>query len=196
MVAACAPALAQKNDDWAKMSDSKSSSSSDRQFKYKEKIEATYDKFKDVTTLSLEYMEVREGVGLGAAAFAKGRGYPSTSTPVVLMFSIWSEWNEQWHCLHGCEVVFLVNEQRMRLGVAKNGDPQIGRGGVIEVIGVTLPYETFRRIAFADSVEFQVGTDEATLKQNHLAALPTLPAAYSSDYPCKTKRILEEQFRR
>jgi hypothetical protein len=164
--------VAQKDDDWAKMSDSKSRSSQEKQFKHKEKIEATYDKFKDRTTLVLEYMEVGGGdlVWMGAVAFASGRAYPSASDPVFLGFSLH---NERWRCLDGCEVVFLVNGERLRLGVAENMDREIlaGRYGAVERVGVAVPFEVFKKIAFADRVEFQIGTDEGFLKAEQFAAL-------------------------
>lgn len=161
------PAVGQTND-WWKMQDSKAKPEKPKA-RHKEKIGFVYDKFKDITVLQLEYMHVGDGVAMGVFASAKGQVAPSTDTAILLAFSLY---NERWRCLDGCNVTFLIDGERLKLGTADNIDREIGGAyGVIERIGLQINYETLKRIAFAHSVEFQAGSDEATLTSQHLAAL-------------------------
>jgi hypothetical protein len=180
LLTTAAPFVAQKADDWTKMSDQKRSQAKSN--KHKEKIETTYDKFKDLTFVELQDMRVGDGVYLALITTARGLGMPSTEGSVYMAFTLY---NATWHCLDGCQVTFLVNGRRVDLGVAENLSRKVSQGSVycnrwgcdkptisvIERIGVSVPYETFSKIAFATSVEFQAGTDEAVLSDNHLAAI-------------------------
>lgn len=145
------------------------SGSSKQTFKHKEKIDLSYDRFKDVTTLQLHYMEVGEGVYLGAFVSSKGHGVPSTDAPILLAFSLQ---NEKWHCLEGCNVIFMINGERLKREPAENLSREIGGPyGVTERIGILVTYDTLKTIAYGNVVEFQAGSDEAQLKGNHLLAL-------------------------
>ncbi len=73
--------------------------------RHKEKIELDYDRFKDISTLSLS-MKIDEGVWFGPIALTKGRRMPGPSDPVVLSFTVH---NRRLQCVDGCEVVFIVD---------------------------------------------------------------------------------------
>jgi hypothetical protein len=167
-------AVAQKNDSWWKTSDEKRKVDKP---KHTEKIELSYDRFKDETTLELKGMDVGDGVWFGAIAFSKGRAVPRG--PAFVLFRFVTH-NRRFQCLNGCDVTFLVNGKRISLGTASNVDRKIdsylGSVYVIEVFGVAVPYATFKTIARASTIEFQAGSDEASLQASRIAALQDFAA--------------------
>lgn len=163
---------------WYEMSNEKSKKHSDNahagssqtgKFDHKEKITATYDKFKDITTLKLQSMEVGEGVYLYALAMCSGMRLPSSTDNVHFLFSLH---NNSWQCLNGCGVTFLINGKRVSFGVADHVDRKVGGAyGVQEVVAIEVPYDLFLTIASSSDVEVQAGRDEFTLKTKHKEAL-------------------------
>ena len=138
--------------------------------KHKEKIDVSYDKFKDVTIVSLEAMTISYGVYMGAMATGPGNHSPVAAVSVLIIFKFY---NERFQCMDGCKVIMLIDGKRLRLGIAENLDRKIGYGSypAIETIGVLVTPELFKTIASASSIEFQAGTDEGSLKSQHIAAL-------------------------
>lgn len=132
-----------------------------------------YDRFRDITTVSTAKMLVRgarRSIRMQAAFTYPGEKYLKPNT-IYLTFNISGA-----SAIFGEEDLslnFLVDKKRVPLGNMKLTEER-GKSIVRQALTVSVPYETFLKIADGKNVEFQAGTLEYKLEPVHLEAFRNL----------------------
>ena len=125
------------------------------------KVDVEYDRFKDVTVVSISPIFVINpnptGLQFGLMSGYKGR-IPVTPKSVigVFMSASPSEY-EKYKISRG--VIFLVDGERINLGTATHA-PDYRNGFFIEAMLIEVPFETLQKINRAKTVEVQIGSTE------------------------------------
>ena len=141
--------------------------------KHKSRIGFKYDKFKDQTTVrvgpyfmtgGMEYAMTNSQFEMIAAFSVPGQKLVKPVGSVTLAFESKSK---EWKFLNERNLYALVNGERLNLGEAVR-DSDVRRGGVSEFLSVSVPYETFIKIANGKTVEMKLGEKEFKLKDEHL----------------------------
>jgi hypothetical protein len=142
-------------------------------------ITSTYDKFKDLTTVSLFFMPVPtehyERLVLGVYFIYPGTTLKQNVSQVTLLLRSNSE---QWKFLHEDEreLIILADDERIPLGSIERIQGEITSGGVAEFLGINLAASTFEKIVKAKKVEAQLGTVEFHLTSGNLKFLQDFAA--------------------
>ncbi len=182
----------------------------EKEAKRQEKYESTrpikttsfYDRFKDLTTVSMKNMLVIGNnnytpVIYGIADFWLTGGFQyqgqtwTKPTQVALAFEALEAYWE-FRNPGNRNLILIVDGTRMDLGMMASQESVVPYVGNKESLAVVLPYETFLRIANAKSVEAQLGRLEFRLEERHLAGLRNLitPGSAVDDGPPPTGRQL------
>jgi hypothetical protein len=155
------------------------------------KIETSYDRAKEITTVWLIPMQVygeplasANYVGCDGARFNASFTYSGRTLraqPKRVLLSLIST-SENWKYTDFRKLTALVDGKRLKLGPLEhvpsftvnapansNFDDYIS-----QEIALSLPYETFLRIANGQQVQIRMGPREFELGQNHLEALRDL----------------------
>lgn len=146
------------------------------------KIESRYDGFSHETIVTLNKMRITCASAKGnfknacvsfvAALHCPGIQLERVSHASLQLIFQTKNW-DQPHPLNQRELSVVADGETLRLGqmklVSQNVDTQM-----TEVLGVTVPYSVFTKIARAELVEMKVGNTEFELRQENLAALRDL----------------------
>lgn len=154
------------------------------------KIEARYDGFSYETVVALKKMSVTCGAGKGFKDIGKGTCVslaaslhcPGQQLDFVrrarlqLIFEA-AEWDRR-HPPGERGLVVVAGGETFRLGTMSLVSNDVGTGLLDdksrEVLEISVPYDTFARIARAESVEVQIGRDSFPLRDKNVAALRDL----------------------
>ncbi len=144
------------------------------------KIETSYDKFKDRTTVETNYMRVAgSDWNSNPLEIAARLNYPgqTPSKPRLAILYFYSA-TKTWRFKTEPTVLLLVDGERVDLGKAVLMDQDIHADrysvSVREYLGVAVPFSTFEKIAGASSVEMQLGEIEFGLSDKVLATFREL----------------------
>lgn len=154
------------------------------------KIEAKYDGFAYETVIALKKMSVTCGQAKGFKDIGKGTCVslavslhcPGQQLDFVrrarlqLIFEA-AEWDRR-HPPGERGLTVVADGQTFRLGAMSLVSNDVGTGllddKAREVLEISVPYETFTKIAGAEAVEMQVGRDAFPLRDKNVAALRDL----------------------
>lgn len=150
-----------------------------RKFNHKVKIETSYDKFKDISSVETDYMKVFRGRQhyVSLAAGFRYTGFSLTTPRYVILF-IGSE-SKEWKYLNPPDMLVIADGQRLNLGTMKRVDSDIrtfrGAGtALFEYLSLAIPYESYLQVVNSRTVEMQIGEAEFALKEEHHEALRDL----------------------
>ena len=154
------------------------------------KIETKYDGFNHETVVTLKKMRVTCDGAKGmqstlnetCVSFAASLHCPGVQLDYVryarvqLIFET-KNW-ERRHPLQERELFVVANGERLKLGrmalLTQNVDTDRLVEVMKEVLEVSLPYQTFNKIALAEAVEMRVGKTTFALQKRNIAALRDL----------------------
>ena len=162
-----------------------------RIFTHNGNIETSYDQVKEITTVRLSPMQVygeplpsAKYVGSDEARFNASFTYSGRTLraqPKRVLFSLIST-SQDWKYTDFRKLTALVDGKRLKLGPLEhvpaftvnapansNSDDYIS-----QEIAISLPYETFVRIANGKQVQIRMGPREFELEKSHLEALRDL----------------------
>jgi hypothetical protein len=165
------------------LSESRAPEKREQAGKHDGQIESKYDGFAHETVIALKKMrvscKVMEGnfskdvcVNLAASLHCPGiqLDYVRHATWQLLFET--EAWDQR-HPLDQRNLSVVADGETIRLGrmelVGQNVDTKM-----TEILEVTMPYRTFKKIALAQVVEIQVGKSKLELKEKNLAALRDL----------------------
>jgi hypothetical protein len=162
-----------------------------RIFTHNAKIETRYDQAKEITTVRLIPMQVygeplasSKYVGSDEASFNASFTYSGRTLraqPKRVLLSLIST-SEDWKYTDFRKLTALVDGKRLKLGpleyvpsftvnAAANSKTD---DYISQEIAISLPFETFVRIANGKQVQIRMGPREFDLEKNHLEALRDL----------------------
>jgi hypothetical protein len=146
-------------------------------FKNSKRFNVKYDKFKDLTIVSVGTFNIGStgnyiisGDMYGLSAYF---GFKGTKTrPPDNFYLAFDHTGKEWRFLQSRELYLLIDGERERISNG-NHDGKVRRG-VSERLLFEIPSGTFSKIASAKTVELQVGGFEMSLKDEHLQAFRDL----------------------
>jgi hypothetical protein len=147
------------------------------------KIEASYDKFEDKTTVTLMPLSVKSGFldefGLYAGFTYPGQqlSEPKTITLGFAYSVLADSPNPQFKEKH--DLILLINGERLLLGTTiydSATSPTLLGSAQLETMKLHLSPQLFSRIVTAKSVEARLGTIDFKLTDHHLLGLSKLLA--------------------
>ena len=136
-------------------------------------IEHNYDRFKDQTAVRLKPRPIRqiarprEELSLSVEAVYKGEN-PARPKEVSLIFDSVAE-HYVYH--NEADAVFIVDGKRIDAGTAYMMDALPSPNLIKMTLKLTIPLDTFTKIANGKDVEMKLGTTELHLEEKDLAAL-------------------------
>ena len=155
-----------------------------RLFSHDGKIDTSYDQVKDITTVRLNQMQVY-GEPLASSSYIDGdeariytsftyRGRTLSARPKRVLFSLISTAIE-WKYTDFRNLTAVVDGKRLKLGALEYLPSfTVSDHHVSQEIAISLPYQTFLRIANGKKVQIRMGPKEFKLEKNHLEALRDL----------------------
>jgi hypothetical protein len=143
------------------------------------KIEVSYDGFNHETVISLQKMRVScDGikamnknacVSVAVSLHCLGeQAYKVNYVTLQLMFAT-SAWDQR-HAMDQRFLSVVVNNETLRVGQMKLISQSVDES-MTETLGITFPYEIFKKMAGAQFVEMQVGPTRFMLRNKNLDAL-------------------------
>jgi hypothetical protein len=146
------------------------------------KIETSYDGFSHETVMSLQKMRVScEGmkntfkdacVSMMVSLHCRGvQAYYVNHVTLHLMFET-RAWDQR-HPIDQRQLSVVVNNETLRLGQMKLIS-QTTSESMTETLGITFPYDSFKKITEAQFVEVQVGSSRFMLRNKNIEALRDL----------------------
>lgn len=151
-------------------------------------IETKYDGFAHETTVTLKKMRVSCGGAKWSAfsdacvSFVVSLHCPGVQLDYIryaklqLIFET-KDWSSR-HPLGERELIVVVDDERLKLGTMSFVKQDLGTVKTVdvmrEVLEVSFPYETFKKLAAAQSVEVKVGKSTFSLSPKNIAALRDL----------------------
>jgi hypothetical protein len=155
-----------------------------REEKHGGKIEVTYDGFNHETVLSLRKMRIScDGikdafkgksacVSLMVSLHCRGtQAFHVNYVNLQLVFET-KAW-DQGHPLNQRDLSVVVNNETLRLGQMNLVSQSVDEN-LTETLGITFPYEVFKKITQGQFVEMQVGRSRFALREKNLDALRDL----------------------
>jgi hypothetical protein len=141
--------------------------------KHKSRVAMRYDRFKDLTTVTVGPYFLSSGMDLVMtnsrfellASFTYNG--QKLQRPVERATIGFLSSSKDWKFLRDQSVYVLADGQRFDLGSAER-DSDLRTGGVSEILVVNVPFETFAKIANSTKVEMRFGSKEIKLKDEHL----------------------------
>ena len=148
------------------------------------KIESKYDGFNYETVMKLRRMKVscdgfKDKFKDACVSIEVALHFPGQQLNYVghVMMQVVFE-NKDWVHLHAPDqrdLSVVIDTETLRLGRMTPAAKQTGSWDTkVEVLEIRVPYQAFRRIAMAQSVEIRVGRDAVELRENNRAALRDL----------------------
>lgn len=148
------------------------------------KIETKYDGFKYETVMRLRKMKVscdgfKDKFKESCVSIEVALHCPGSQLNYVkhVTFQVVFE-NKDWvhfHALDQRDLSVVTDTQTLRLGRMTPASKQPGQWDTkAETLEITIPYESFKKMALSQSVEIQVGKDAVALRKNNIAALKDL----------------------
>jgi hypothetical protein len=149
-----------------------------RQFRNSRQFRVTDDRFTNNTRITAGQFRL-SGVmeqALTNTFFSVTAGFDFPNSRVVppenFHLAFYSE-SRDWAFLEDATLLALIDGVSLNLGSAER-QSDIERRGVQEFLGFRVPFETFNRIANAQSVEMRLGRREFRLRPEHLEAFRNL----------------------
>ena len=133
-------------------------------------ISDRYDRFKDATFVSTSKMRLTGKRAIRAWAEYEYPGKDPQSPAGVLLYFHASA-SRAVFPEDELQLNFMVDDQRLPLGLAKLKSEEKTASRVIQVLAVTIPYNTFIQIASGKKAEFQIGSLEFRFSDVHLETL-------------------------
>jgi hypothetical protein len=158
---------------------------------HKGKIETSYDKVKDVTTVRFDSVQVygeplisSNYVGRDEARFYASFTFPGrilNAPPGRVLISLISS-SQDWKYTDFRKPIALVDGKRLKLGPLEHlpsftvNAPANSKSDdyISQEIAISLPYKTFLRIAYGKRVQIRMGPREFKLEKDHLEFLRDL----------------------
>jgi len=148
------------------------------------KIEVTYDGFNHETLISLQKMRVScDGikamnksacVSIAVSLHCLGeQAYKVNYVTLQVIFAT-SAWDDR-HALDQRNLSVVVNNETLRVGQMKLVS-QSFKESMTETLGITFPYEIFKKMADAQFVQMQVGPSQFMLRTKNVDALRDMDA--------------------
>jgi hypothetical protein len=130
-------------------------------------LDEKYDKYKDITVVSLmvSLNRIDPDLSIGAYFIYDGK---EVKTPSALTLSFVSK-SEDWKYLRSSTLYFLVDGKRLNIGEMER-EGSVGNGYVLEFLSVSIPTETFLKIISGSEIEGQLFTTEFKLSEEQLEA--------------------------
>ena len=151
-------------------------------------IETKYDGFAHETTVTLKKMRVSCGGAKWSAfsdacvSFVVSLHCPGVQLDYIrygklqLIFET-KDWSSR-HPLGERELIVVVDDEQLKLGTMSFVKQDLGTVKTVdvmrEVLEVSFPYETFKKLAAAQTVEVKVGKSTFSLSPKNIAALRDL----------------------
>lgn len=143
------------------------------------KIEVSYDGFSHETVISLQKMRVScDGikgmnkdacVNIAVSLHCLGeQAYKVNYVTLQLMFET-KAWDQR-HAIDQRHLSVVANNETVRVGQMKLISQSVNES-MTETLGITFPYETFKKMADAQFVEMQVGPSRFMLRNKNLEAM-------------------------
>lgn len=143
------------------------------------KIEVSYDGFNHETVIRLQKMRVScDGikamnknacVSMAVSLHCLGeQAYKVNYVTLQLMFAT-SAWDQR-HAMDQRNLSVVANNETLRVGQMKLIGQSVNES-MTETLGITFPYEIFKKMADAQFVEMQVGPSRFMLRTKNLDAL-------------------------
>jgi len=148
------------------------------------KIEVKYDGFNHETVMSLRKMRISCNgikntfkdacVSMMVSLHCRGtQAFHVNYVNLQLVFET-KAWDQR-HPMDQRDLSVVVNNETMRLGQMKLMGQSVD-DNMTETLGITFPYEAFKKITQAQFVEMQVGQNRFALREKNLDALRDLNA--------------------
>lgn len=149
-------------------------------------VTSEYDKFKDLTLVSSDFMRVSgsnwNGGQLDLSVQFTYPGRVATPPRGVLLY-FWSATSD-WRFTELPALRAIADQERLDLGTATEIERQVHMDpssvSVREYVSVVIPLTLFQKLARAGSVEMQLGNIEFRLSDRHLATLRAVASRMSS----------------
>jgi hypothetical protein len=148
------------------------------------KIETKYDGFNHETVMRLRKMKIncdgfKDKFKDACVSIEIALHCPGTQLNYVKHVTIQVVFaNKDWVRFHAPDqrdLSAVTDTETLRLGRMTPADQRVGTWDTKEeTLEITIPYETFKKIALSQSVEIQVGRDAVELRKNNVAALKDL----------------------
>ena len=136
-------------------------------------INASYDKFKDISTVKLTESLFPDRPGyvlLSVVAQIKGQDIEHTP-PHSVAIAILS-FTDEWYFLKTDNTLRVIqDDQRYELGKMERVDSEVVRGGVRELLVIKIPFSAVEKLSKGNRVEIQVGRYEAALNPSAIINL-------------------------
>lgn len=152
------------------------------EIKHGGKIEVKYDGFNHETVMSLRKMRIScagikdtfKGACVSMMVSLHCRGTQAFHVNYVTLQLVFETkaW-DQGHPLGQRDLAVVVNNETMRLGQMQLVSQSVD-DSLTETLGITFPYEAFKKITQAQFVEMQVGRSRFALREKNLDALRDL----------------------
>lgn len=143
-------------------------------FRNNKRFSVEYDRFKNLTHISVGPFRVEDGLVSGLSVEAwftfKGTTRPAETTTVYLTVS---RYGSGWAFLDDRRLLAIIDGQRLDFGEGDR-ESSVRRGGVSEALYYDMPFERFEQVANAKSVEMRIASKEFTLKDEHREAFRDL----------------------
>ena len=137
----------------------------------------SYDRFDDMTTLSVRGVEIGEHLTVSPQILFRGTKRPrATDATFDFMFSSRSD---DWRFLKYHDFVVIADDKRIELDSRHDGEV-VGEG-VIETVFVPIPAATFLRLANSTKIEARLGSTEIRLAPDTIEALRQLASCMHPD---------------
>ena len=168
----------------------RNASSLTRLLDYDAKIEAKYDGFNHETVVTLKKMSITCGRGKGiqstlkdtCVSFVASLHCPGVQLDYVryaklqLIFET-KNWDRS-HPFGERDLFVVADGEQLKLGAMTLAEHGVAQSQLIdvmrEVLEVSIPYQTFKKIAMAQTVEMKVGKTMFELQNNNVIALREL----------------------
>ena len=141
-------------------------------------IETKYDRFDNKTSIILKYTrvqgETRDSLDMALLTAYEGEKLTAPIKDVALSIASTSS---DWRYLRGSRTLRVIADgERINLGEMERRNSTVGRGYVMEFMGVFISSDTLRKIANSKKVEMQLGSIEFELSKEMLGYMKDFAA--------------------
>ena len=145
----------------------------EKPIKSKGKFTVSYDKFKDVTTMTMAVQLSKDWTDARAPTMMATHSFPGQQfrKPDKILLSFYSDARE-WTFLEDWQRSFIAitDTKRVNFGTMQRLGSDIRLGSIVELAGVWVVPQSFLEIATAKTVELQLGRTVIKLKPEYLVA--------------------------
>jgi hypothetical protein len=147
-------------------------------YKHDKKIEASYDKFKDETTISLKSLRPLPIIHPVTLYIVPTFRFPGKTVSLPDHVSLWFySTSKDWQFLDYRQLLVVADGERFDFGETARVQSNVDANrytrhvNVSETLGVMIPLNSFLKIINSKSVEIRLGQIEFKLAPDHLEAL-------------------------